>query len=491
MLPDRDMESAALFELLSGGGFAEEGDFADAPPAAQCASAEGAYFQLTELGNSERFIAQHGLNVRYCPTFGRWLTWDGSRWRTDEDGAAVRLAKVTVRTIYQEAAGARTPESRKAISAWAGRSERAAQIAAMLRLAESEPGVPVAVSDLDRDPWALTVRNGVVDLRTGELGPHRRDLLATKICPVEYNPRALAPTWARFLEEVFAPHPDLPAFVQKAAGYSLTGSTREECLFLLHGGGRNGKGVLLKTLGALLSDFAVTADFSTFTARGDDRGPRDDVAAMRGARMVIAQEAREGAAFAESLIKWLTGGDRVRARRLFENSFEFDPSFKLWLASNHKPKIKGSDPAIWSRLRLIPFDVTFEGRENRGLKDELLRELPGILAWAVEGCLRWQEEGLAASEAVVEATSAYRDEMDAVGRFIEERCLIDDACRCRARALYCEYRKWSEGGGDRPMSETAFGLRMKERKFGKDTGRDGSTYLGIGLRGEATSDWHV
>jgi putative DNA primase/helicase len=355
-------------------------------------------------------VAAHGEMFRYCGPRGAFLVHDGQRWVDDQIGQMERLAKTTVRAIYQEAAEQDDATLRGATAEWAKRSEKAAQIAAMLRLAASETGVPVLPSQMDTDPWLLNVANGTIDLRTGTLRPHRREDLITRLAPVEYRPAAKCPRWLKFLSEVFEPHPDIIPFIQVAAGYSLTGDIREECLFLLHGKGRNGKGTLLKILATLMGDYAGTSDFSTFIATRDDRGPRDDVANMKGLRLVTAQEAREGAPLAESIVKWLTGGDRVRVRKLHENSSEFDPTWKIWLASNHKPTIKGQDSAIWSRIRLVPFDASFEGREDRTLKTALLGELPGVLAWAVEGCLRWQAEGLPSPNSVLKATGEYRSE---------------------------------------------------------------------------------
>lgn len=281
---------------------------------------------------------------------------------------------------------------------------------------------------------------------------------------------------------MFEPYPELVPFIQRAIGYSLTGDTREECLFQLFGRGRNGKGTMIRTVATMLDEYAGTADFSTFTAMRDDRGPRDDVANMRGRRFVAAQESREGAALAESLMKWLTGGDLVRARRLYENSHEFQPTHKLWLATNYRPTIRGTDPAIWSRIKLVPFEVSFEGREDRGLKDRLLGELPGILTWALEGCMEWQQSGLGVPAAVTDATREYRAESDQVGRFIDERCLVGEYSTAKARTLYSAYRGWAEGAGEDAVTETAFGRRMAERGFAKRRGERGIAYVGIGLR---------
>lgn len=220
---------------------------------------------------------------------------------------------------------------------------------------------------------------------------------------------------------------------------------------------------------------------SAFLVRKND-GPRDDVANMRGRRLVRAEESNEGARLAEGIVKTLTGGDRVRARRLHENSYEFDPTWKIWLATNHKPAIRGTDPAIWSRLKLIPFEVSFAGREDRTLKHRLRDEMPGILAWAVEGCLRWQEDGLEFPASVLHATAEYRDESDQVGRFIAEECVTLSNCQNPARALYGAYRKWAEGAGEDELTETEFGRRMTDRGYQRKRMTQGNVYLGVGLR---------
>jgi putative DNA primase/helicase len=437
-------------------------------------------FHDTEYGNAERLVALYGDDLRFCHISGKWFAFDGRRWVEDATADVVRMAKATVRNIYREAADTADQKVREAIVQWARKSERAGQIAAMMKLAESEPGVTVQPHDIDSDKWLLNTLTGTLDLRTGRLRNHARGDLLAKLVPVEYGASAKCPRWTQFLAEVFAQHPDVIPFIQRAVGYSLTADTREECLFLMHGTGRNGKGVFVKTVSAILGDYAGTADFSTFTPRRDE-GPRDDVANMRGKRLISAQESREGGALAESLIKWLTGGDKVRARRLYENSYEFEPTHKLWLATNHKPIIRGTDSAIWSRIKLIPFEVSFEGREDRGLKAALLEELPGILAWAVKGCLEWQRHGLEFPESVVKATLEYRDESDHVGRFIQERCVVEEGFSARGSDLYNAYRKWFESGGEEALTQTAFGLRLTERGMKKERGSAGMKYFGIGL----------
>jgi len=439
---------------------------------------------LTEIGNAERLVAKYGTDIRHCHPLRAWLLWDGKRWSTDETAEVERLAKRAVRSLDQDALKIANEEQRKLWIRFAMKSDSDHGIRAMLNRAAAEEGIPVGVADLDQDPFLLNAVNGTINLQTGELLAHRREHYITKLVPVRHDPAARCSRWMQFLAEVFDPHPDIPGFIQRAVGYSLTGDVREECLFLLYGTGRNGKGTLLRTISALLGDYACTADFSTFAGSRDDRGPRDDVANMRGRRFVVSQEAREGAPLAESLVKWLTGGDLVRARNLYERSLEWLPSHKIWLAVNHKPVVRGTDPGIWSRIKLIPFDVSFEGREDRGLKQQILEELPGILAWAVEGCLRWLEEGLEFPESVQRATAEYRAESDQVGRFVDECCVAGEFASIRARGLYGAYRRWAEGTGEQVLTETAFGRRLRDRGFLKEHGRTGTLYRGIGLRAD-------
>jgi putative DNA primase/helicase len=452
------------------------------PPGITGDSDDATRFPLTEYGNAERLIEQYGPVIRYCHVLGHWLHWDGRRWVADTTGEVVRLAKLVVRGICSEAARARDKKLREEIVQWTKKSERSASISAMLKLAESEPGVPLSPNELDTDPWLLNCLNGCIDLRTGELKPHNPRDIITKLIQVKCDPEATCPRWTRFLAEVFAPYPDIIPFIQNAVGYSITGDTREESLFLLCGPGRNGKGTFIKIVATMLADYAGTADFSTFVRRRYDGGPRDDIAVLKGRRFVSAQESREGAAFDESILKWLTGGDRVRARLLYQNSYEFDPVHKLWLATNHRPVIRGTDSAIWSRIKLIPFDVSFEGREDKTLKESLLKELPGILAWSVEGCLRWQTRGLEFPESVVKATREYRQDSDPLARFFEDSCIVSSYTEVRARKLYEAYRTWAEHSGENSLSETAFGNRLRERGFAKRHMGQGNVYAGIGIR---------
>ncbi len=436
---------------------------------------------LTDLGNAERLVREQGEDLRYCYPWGAWLAWDGRRWARDTTGEVLRRAKATIQAIYHDAAGEPDDKRRAALVAHARRSEADPRLRAMVHLAESERGMPVQPDDLDVDPMLLGVANGVLDLRGGGLRPHSRDDLLTKLVPVAYDPATACPRWRAFLDRVFAGDADVVDFVQRAVGYSLTGDTREQVFFFLYGTGQNGKSTFLETLRALLGDYGQAADFSTFLATERD-GVRNDLAKLRGARLVTAVEAGEGRRLAEVLVKQVTGGDTITARFLFREFFDFTPVFKLWLGANHKPVIRGTDHAIWRRVRLIPFTVTIpEAERDRDLKAKLRAELPGILAWAVEGCLRWHRDGLGEPEAVRAATAAYRAEMDVLGDFVAECCVEDSGASVTAAALHAAYTAWAERQGEKPLAPRTFGLRLQERGFRPRKGTAGRREW-VGLR---------
>lgn len=379
-------------------------------------------FALTQLGLAERFANQHGENVRYCQSLG-WLVWDGKRWAPDTTGAIKRMAKATVRTLYIEASLESDTRKRKDIADFGRRCEARQNLEAMIALGQSELPIPVTAEIFDRDIMLLNLENGALNLKTGHLQAHNRDDYITKLAPVVYAPDAACPLWDAFLNRIFQGNQNLIVFLQRLVGYSLTGSTVEHCFAVMHGKGANGKTTLLDTICGILGDYAQTAAFTTFLTRKNDGGIPNDIARLRGARLVCATEGEQGRALAESAIKQLTGGDRVAARFLHREYFEFRPTFKILLGTNHKPRIKGTDLAIWRRVKLIPFTETIpEDRQDRKLPEKLRAEAPGILAWAVRGCLDWQREGLGIPDEVRTATQAYRQEEDIVGQFIAECC---------------------------------------------------------------------
>jgi P4 family phage/plasmid primase-like protien len=346
---------------------------------------------FTDLGNARRLVARFGSDFRYCHESGKTLLWTGVRWENDSSGAIELLAKRTVGDMYREAAKL-GGEKRQDLVKHALASESKSALNAMVTLVRSEPRIPVRQSELDASPWLLNCLNGVVDLTTGELHPHRREDLITRLCPVHYDAGARSEVWEKMLYDATGGDRDLLNFLQVAAGYSLTGATDEEVLFFVHGPAASGKSTFLESLKATLGDYANTADFESFVQRRDAGAIRNDIAELAGRRFVVSIEVDEGKKLAEGLVKLVTGSDTVRARFLYHESFEFTPAFKLWLAANHAPRVKDDDTAMWRRILRIPFDHPIPREKRQPFVKATLRNPaisgPAILAWAVEGALR-------------------------------------------------------------------------------------------------------
>jgi P4 family phage/plasmid primase-like protien len=449
-------------------------------------------FRLTELGNAERMLHYEGKDLRYSNALG-FLTFDGIRWKRDESGEVTRRMIRTVRTLYSEAAealsaaqNAPTGEERaklvgraKALSSWAHKSEKRSVIAAGIDLAAKLPGVFVETDDLDRPAFLLAVQNGTLDLKTGQLLPHRREDFITKLCAMEYDPDAACPTWETFLARVL-PDAAVRDYMRRVVGYTLSGDVSEQALFFLHGDGSNGKSTFLKTLLRLMGDYGQQANGELLMMKEGSHVP-NDVAALRGSRFVATIETEEGKRMAESLVKVLTGGDRISARFFRQEWFTFDPTFKIFLAANHKPVIRNTDYAIWRRIKLVPFTEKIKDEEkDPHLPEKLAAELPGILAWAVRGCLEWQESGLQEPDAVKAQTEEYRQESDQIGQFIEECCYKSYNAQARAGDLYQTYCKWSEDRRERPKTQQAFGRTLSERGFERHRGA-GNAHIWLGI----------
>lgn len=419
---------------------------------------------LTDTGNAERLVARHGRDLHFCHPWQKWLIWDGTRFAIDDRGEITLRSVETVRSIYDEASSAADKEDRFNIAKWAKSSESKARIDAMNALARVQPGVPQVPDELDSDPFALNVLNGTLDLTNGTLRPHSRSDLITKICPVEFDADAECPTWLAFLDRIMAGNARLIRFLQRAIGYSLTATTGERVLFILYGTGANGKSTLLETLGALLGDYATTTPTDTLMVKRDSSSASNDLAPLKGLRLVAAAEAEDGRRLAEARIKQLTGNDQITARFLYGEFFSFRPKFKIWLSTNHKPIIRGTDEGIWDRIKLIPFDVRIPLEERDGsLLNSLQAELSGILTWAIMGCLEWQKYGLGTPDEILEAGTAYRHEMDVLGAFIADCCEVDTPLSATAADLYSAYTKWCEDSGEFKLSQRSFGMRLAER----------------------------
>lgn len=439
-------------------------------------------FRASDLGNAERLIARHGHELRFAPGIG-WLAWDGSRWARDATGEVTRRMGETIRSLYVEADLLQDEDRRKLIR-FALVSERESRLRGAIALAESIAGVVVMPDELDADPTVFNILNGSIDLKTGELRAHNRADLITRVAPIEFDPDAECPHWLGFLERIFDGDRALIDFVQRAVGYSLTGTTSEQVLLILHGSGANGKTTLIETLRALFGDYGTQTPASTFLERRGDGIP-NDLARLRGARLVSGAETPEGRRLDEVLIKRLTGGDTITARYLHKEYFEYRPAFTPWVATNHRPVVKGTDDALWRRLRLVPFGVTIpEGERDHRLVDKLAEELPGILAWAVAGCLAWQRDGLNAPPAVLAATSSYRAESDVFVDFLEERCLVGEGLQVPKKELYTAYTDWCDSSGipkGERLSRTTFGRSLADRGFKDGRTKSARYWLGVGL----------
>ncbi|MCE5200821.1 MAG: phage/plasmid primase, P4 family [Armatimonadota bacterium] len=441
-----------------------------------------AFFAQTDLGNAERFLARHGNDLLYCPAFGKWFVWDNTRWAEDETGKVVQRAALTVRKMLDEAQTLVDEAAQRRLIKYARASESNSKIYAMLSLARAWLGI--GSDELDSDPWLLNCKNGILDLRNCELLPHRQDNYITKLAPWDYDPAAECPTWLKFLDSIFQGNQHIIGYIQRAVGYALTGVIREQCLFFLHGVGSNGKSTFLNVIQDVLGDYAKDTPTESLMIKQND-GISNDIARLRGARFVTAVEAEADKRMAESLVKRLTGGDTITARFMRQEFFQFRGTFKIFLAANHKPGVRGTDDGIWRRIKMIPFLVRIpDDQQDATLPDRLRDEAEGILAWAVRGCQIWQKQGLGEPEEVRAATAEYRDEMDFLGPFITDRCVLQATQSIKASDLYKEYLDYCDVNKDKPLSSTKFGRMMMDRpgiRKQRHSSGNGIEYWGIGL----------
>jgi putative DNA primase/helicase len=439
--------------------------------------------RFTDLGNARRFVARYRDRLRYCEKWARWFVWDGMRWKEDETLQVYNLGATLIRSLYGLAKKIPNEEERDAFLSHLVKSESWRSITAMLNLAKSEPSIAIRPSDLDADPWLLTVNNGTLDLRTGKLRPHEQRDLITKLAPAAFEPEASCTNWLAFLDLVMRGRSNLVAFLQRAFGYCLTGITSDKAMFILYGAsGDNGKSTMIDVIQRLLGDYATRTPTDTFLKKRDGGIP-NDIAKLKGARFVWASENERGSRLSEALIKEMTGSDKMSARFMRGEFFEFYPEFKPWLATNHKPQVRG-DRALWNRLKLVPFDVAIPKDQQKPRHQVMAMfqaEFPGILRWAVEGCLEWQRNGLGIPEEVVEATREYEAEQDTFAMFLSEKCVQAPNARVGSNALYKLYRGWADEHGETPVSHKAFSSMLTERGFQKNRLKAGVVYLGVGI----------
>lgn len=440
-------------------------------------------YSLDDMGNAKRFIDLFGEDFRYNYTDKTFLYWDGCRWAADLTSAVERSADVAVEAMSAEADWYESSGDEDAAKAFrkhikASRSNKSKTN----MLKEVQHNMPIMPFQLDKHKMAFNVPNGTLSLKTGQLVPAKRDYFITKFSPVEFTDNADCPMWRRFLDDIFGGDRELIRYIQKAVGYSMTGDTSEQCVFFLYGTGRNGKSTFLDVLREIFGDYVSNIQPETIMVKNSmGNGINSDIARLKGARMVTTVEPNEGVRLNEGLIKQLTGDDAVTARKLYGNEFEFKPEFKLWMATNHKPIIRGTDDGIWRRIHMIPFTVQIPvDKVDRQLKSKLEREYPAILRWAVEGCLLWQREGLKQPKAVLDMTREYRREMDVISGFLDDRCEVGEGFSAKSSELYAAYSAWCEANTEFKMSNTKFSVEM-EKRFKKEISRNGRFFIGLKL----------
>lgn len=440
-------------------------------------------FPRTDSGNAEFFAHLNGERVRYDHQRKRWLIWHRHRFAPDVDGEILRLAKQAARQRHLQAIDIADSEERRKEAVWAINTESKARLEAMLALAQAEEPLSDTGQNWDEDPLLLGLPNGVIDLRTGVLRPGRPRDAITMAAGTAFDPQATAPRFRRFLSEIFEDNQELIAFIKRAVGYSLTGLTSEQCFFLLYGRGSNGKSVLLNVLLALFGDYGYAAPFSTFEHSRSNSIP-NDVAQLAGRRLVVASETNEGTRLNEARIKQLTGGEPQTARFLNHEYFTFTPRASIFLAVNHRPQVRDDSYGFWRRVRLVPLDRQFSPEDiDLHLQEKLLTELPGILSWAIEGCLEWQKEGLNPPAEVATAVADYEVDSDPLAEFLAECCFEDANASVRASTVFERYRTWAETHklSERDqLSSRVFGERLSARFEKRRTGA-GIVYFGLAV----------
>jgi putative DNA primase/helicase len=438
--------------------------------------------QATDVGNAERLARRASGRLRYVSKWGRYLVYRDGRWVVcDDDALGIEEAKGVAQDLFHLAArDDLTVEERAATSSWAIRSQSAGALRAMLGLTHGMPGIHIEHDQLDRWPWLLNVRNGTIDLETGEFREHRATDLLTLQAPVTYDLEAAAPLWMKCLER-WQPDPDLRRYLQMMIGSGATGHPVER-LLVCHGTGANGKGRFFGAVSDVLGPYVVVPHRSLLIeTRQEDAAAR---AALFGARLLVAEETSLGERLAETSIKNLTGQDRLSARRLYENPWHFDPTWTAALHTNHRPTVRGTDEGIWRRVRLIPWEVTIpEAERDTRLRERLQAEASGILNWLIEGALLWRDDPEWEPDAVRAATADYRGESDVLGRFLAEECATGPTCRVRASDLRDRYVAWCEREGVPPEAPQVVAPSMRARGFTSERRGGGvNWWVGVGLQ---------
>ncbi|MCQ6529862.1 phage/plasmid primase, P4 family [Bacillus mycoides] len=423
-------------------------------------------FRLTELGNAERIAYEYGHVIKFVNDIG-WFIWDGKRWRIDNKKEIERITAKVLRGLNKS-------EDESEMK-WARMCER--RNVRMNSIKDLMPLVPGERQEFDKHKYLLNVENGIVDLKTGKLQQHDRELGLTKITNIAFDENAKCPEWLNFLDQIFQGDKELAEYMQRLIGYSLTGEIAEQIMVFLIGGGSNGKSTFINIIKDIMGDYGRQAKSDTFIKK-KETGANNDIARLVGSRFVSAIESEDGEQLSEAFVKQITGGEPVLARFLRQEFFEFIPEFKVFFTTNHKPVIKGVDEGIWRRIRLIPFNLQLpKEKRDKKLPEKLSLEMPGILNWAIEGCLKWQQSGLNDPQIVMKATGDYKEEMDILGPFMFECCFKKEDYQIEAKELYEVYANWCFRNGEHQLKNRAFYRILESQGFKRERGNGNKYYI--------------
>lgn len=439
--------------------------------------------------NAERFLAANGSRVRRVPELGRWYVWTGAWWREDRLDQVSQMAAETIESLRTWAAQAANPDEFRRRSRHYEASAKAGRRDALLAIAGTDPGVVVGVEQLDSKPMLLACRNGTVDLATGTIRPANPDELLTRGINTCYDPEARSELWERFLSATFDEDAELIGYVQRLLGYCLTGVVHEHVLPVLSGVGANGKSTLIGVVQDLLGEHAITAPEGLIIRRDHEPHP-ERLAVLRGRRLVVSAELEHRAVLAESVVKMLTGGDSLSAREMYGRRFNFAPSHKVVLVTNHRPRVHGTDHAIWRRVRVVPFErVVPHQEQDPALRRRLVDDHgAAVLAWLVRGAVEWHRDGLGEASAVKAATDSYRAAEDTFGSWLAESTVEVPTARTKVGDLWDSWHRWCEQAGERPGRKQDFALAVEGRGFESESYQNAKTIHGLGLR-EAGEVW--
>jgi putative DNA primase/helicase len=439
----------------------------------------------TDWGNARRLTARHGDDIHYVSEWDAWIEWNDNsgRWEIDRNGAIMRRAEDTALSIFNEAMTLNNQTDRNELLRHAMRSQSEARLTAMVNLARAEEGVTVSAEVFDADPWLLGVQNGVVELSQGTFRPARREDLITKSAGAAFDPAADCPNWEKFLQTITGNDPDLQSYLQRVIGYVLSGSVREEVMLILHGTGRNGKSTFRETVHSLMGSYALAADANLLVERKVPGGATEEIARLKGRRFVAVNETAENDQLSEARVKFITSQDTITARNLYGHYFDFAPTHKTVVTTNHKPIIRGTDEGIWRRVHLIPFTVAIDAStvERDFRERRLVPELSGILNWALAGLAAYLKEGLNPPSSVLASTQEYRSDMDVIGQWLQERCELDPHASTATGSAYLDYSCWANEEVGWTLSKLKFRRHLGDRGFTPTKGTRGVRMI-VGLR---------